>query len=62
MNFKGDLSPVMLKETFHDKDRQKNFHSSADLRRVDFGLGQLKLIKHSSNQTKIYCESIACTE
>ena len=40
-----------------------NFHSSTHLRRVGFGLGQLKLIKHSSNRmSKIYRESIACIE
>ena len=35
----------------------KNFHSSSRLRRVGFGLGRLKLIKHSSNRmSKIYLE------
>ena len=37
--------------------RAKNLHSSARLRRLGFGLGRLKLVKHSSNWTsKIYRE------
>ena len=48
---------------FQDIDRAKNFQSSTRLRRVGFGLGQLKLIKYSSNRTsKIYRESIAYIE
>ena len=39
------------------ESKAKNFHSSARLRRVGFGLGRLKLIKHSSNRTNnIYLE------
>ena len=40
-----------------EESKAKNIHSSARLRQVGFGLGRLKLIKHSSNRTSnIYLE------